>query len=42
MKHRSLVTPRCNKGESANMRDDWRRRERTQRSEGDADASFGR
>ena len=42
MNQRSDVTLGCDKGQSASAEDVWRRRERTQRSEGGAEASFGR
>ena len=42
MNHHSDVTLGCDKGQSASAEDAWRRRERTQRSEGDAEAGFGR
>ncbi len=42
MNRRSDVTLGCNKGQSASTKDVGRRRERMQRSEGDAEAGLGR
>jgi len=42
MNRRSDVTLGCNKGQAASTKDVWRGRERTQRSEGAAEAGLGR